>query len=106
MSKITFTDDNFEAEVLKSGKVVLVDFWATWCGPCRVQSPIVEELAKDVGDTYKIGAMEVDANPKMTQAFNILSIPTLMIFKGGNVAWRSSGLTQKDRLLKELKEVG
>lgn len=105
MSHTTFTDSNFEQEVLKSDKPVLVDFWATWCGPCRVQSPIVEELANEVGDRYKIGAIEVDANPKMAQSFNILSIPTLMIFHKGNTVWRSSGLTQKERLLDELKKI-
>lgn len=106
MPHLTFTDSNFEEEVLKSDKPVLVDFWATWCGPCRIQSPIVEELAKEVGDKYKIGAIEVDANPKTTQTFTILSIPTLMIFQNGKTIWRSSGLTQKDRLLEELKKTG
>lgn len=106
MPHLTFNDSSFEQEVLKSDKPVLVDFWATWCGPCRIQSPIVEEIAKEVGATYKVGALEVDANPKMAQSFNILSIPTLMIFKDGKVMWRSSGLTQKDRLLEELKKIG
>lgn len=104
MPHLTFTDQTFEQEVLKSDKPVLVDFWATWCGPCRIQSPIVEELAQEVGDQYKIGAIEVDANPKTTQMFTILSIPTLMIFQKGKMIWRSSGLTQKDRLLEELKK--
>lgn len=106
MAKITFSDDTFEKEVLQSDKPVLVDFWATWCGPCRLQSPIVEELANEMGESYKIGAMEVDANPKMAQAYSILSIPTLVIFKNGQPVWRASGVTQKDKLKEELQKVG
>ncbi|MFH1171473.1 MAG: thioredoxin [bacterium] len=105
MAHITLTDAAFEQEVLKANKPVLVDFWATWCGPCRIQSPIVEELANEVGDRYAIGAIDVDANPATSQKYNILSIPTLMIFQHGKIVWRSSGLTQKDRLLEELNKL-
>lgn len=106
MEKLTFTDANFDTEIIRSDKPVLVDFWATWCGPCRVQGPIVEQLAGEVGDTYKIGALDVDANPITAQKFNILSIPTLLVFKKGVVIWQGIGLTQKDALLENLKKAG
>lgn len=104
MAKLVITDANFETEVLKSDKPVLVDFWATWCGPCRVQGPIVEQLASEVGDKYKVGALDVDANPMTAQKFNILSIPTLLVFKKGVVVWQGIGLTQKDGLLEGLRK--
>lgn len=104
MAKLSITDANFDAEVLRSDKPVLVDFWATWCGPCRVQGPIVEQLAGEVGDQYKVGALDVDANPVTAQKFNIMSIPTLLVFKKGAVVWQGIGLTQKDALLEGLKK--
>jgi thioredoxin 1 len=100
----TFSDATFDADVLKAFKPVLVDFWATWCGPCRIQSPIVEEVAKEIGDRCIVGMVDVDANPKVTQTYSIMSIPTLMIFQNGKVLWRSSGISQKDVLLEELKK--
>lgn len=74
-----FTDENFETETNKG--VVLVDFWATWCGPCRMQAPIIEQLADEMGDKVTIGKLDVDANPKTAQSFGIMSIPTLLIKK-------------------------
>ncbi len=80
-----FTDENFETETNKG--VVLVDFWATWCGPCRMQAPIIEQLADEMGDKVTIGKLDVDANPKTAQSFGIMSIPTLLIKK----RWSSCG---------------
>lgn len=98
MDKI-FTDDSFKKEVLDSAEPVLVDFWAPWCGPCRVQSPIVEALAKELeGQPVKVGKMNVDENPATAGTFGIMSIPTIMIFKGGKPAEVMVGLTAQPAL--------
>ena len=94
MAKI-LTEQNFAAEVLQSEKTVLVDFWATWCGPCRRQAPIVEELAEE---GYAVGKIDVDEQPGIAQQYRIMSIPTLVVFKGGKEAERFVGLTSKDVL--------
>lgn len=94
MAKI-LTEQNFAAEVLQSEKPVLVDFWATWCGPCRRQAPIVEELAEE---GYAVGKIDVDEQPGIAQQYRIMSIPTLVVFKGGKEAERFVGLTSKDVL--------
>lgn len=104
MSKIEVNDENFESEVLKSDTPVLVDFWATWCGPCRIQSPIVEEIANEAGGKFHVAAVEVDIAPKTSQAYNILSIPTLMLFKDGKVAWQQAGLMQKPAILSAIEK--
>lgn len=91
MAKI-ITAQNFEAEVLKAEKPVLVDFWATWCGPCRRQAPVVEELSEE---GFLVGKVDVDAQPGLAQQFQIMSIPTLLIFKGGKEVKRLVGLTSK-----------
>ncbi len=103
MAEITFTDQNFETEVEKSAIPVLVDFWAPWCGPCRIQGPIVEELAKELeGKSVKIGKLNVDENMNVAQKYNIMSIPTLMVFKGGKVEKQLVGVQQKETLKKAL----
>lgn len=102
MSEIIFTDANFQVEVLQSEKPVLVDFFAEWCGPCKMQGPIVEELAREVGDKFKVGKMDVDASPETAQKFGIMSIPTLIIFKDGKVAEQMIGLHGKDDLKAKL----
>ena len=94
MAKI-LTEQNFTAEVLQSEKPVLVDFWATWCGPCKRQAPVVEELA---GEGYAVGKVDVDEQPGLAQQYRIMSIPTLVIFKGGKEAERFVGLTSKEVL--------
>ncbi len=102
MADITITDANFETEVLKSDKPVLVDFWAVWCGPCQVQGPIVEEVAQAMGEKAKIGKLNVDENPMAAQNFGVMSIPTIMIFKNGAVVKQFIGVQSKETLLSEL----
>ena len=85
------TDAGFSQDVLQSDKPVLVDFWAAWCGPCRMIAPVVEDLAGELGDQVKFLKMDIDANPQWPMQLGILSIPTLIIFKGGQPVERSSG---------------
>ena len=84
MSEITITKENFEAEVLRSDKPVLVDFWATWCGPCRMIAPVLSEIARERSDV-KVGKINVDEQPDLANEFRIASIPTLLLFRGGQV---------------------
>jgi len=103
MAEITFTDQNFESEVEKSGIPVLVDFWAPWCGPCRIQGPIVEELAKEMEESsVKIGKLNVDEHPVYAQKYGVMSIPTLLVFKEGKVSQQMIGVQQKETLKKAL----
>lgn len=104
MKPIEVTDANFENEVLKSDKPVLVDFWAEWCGPCRMIAPIVEEIAKEYNGTLKVGKMDVDANPQVSMQFGIRSIPTLLIFKGGRVVDQVIGAVPKRVLTEKLSK--
>ncbi len=105
MIDMNFTDANFQTEVLsEKTKPVLVDFWAVWCHPCKIQGPIIEEVAKEIGDKAKVGKVEVDGSPVISQKFNILSIPTLAIFKGGEMVWQGVGVHQKQAILDELKK--
>lgn len=99
MSVVTLTKDNFEQEVLKSDKPVLVDFWAAWCGPCRMVGPVVEQIAGEHPE-YKVGKIDVDAQPELAGQFSIMSIPTLLVFKDGKVHNKTVGVTSKENLLK------
>ncbi len=92
------TDNNFEDEVMKSDKPVLIDFWAPWCGPCKAIGPIVEELANQFKDSLKVMKLNVDENQKAAANFGVRSIPTLILFKGGKVADTLVGLVPKERL--------
>lgn len=83
MADLVITKDNFDAEVLQSDRPVLVDFWATWCGPCKMTDPIIDELAKEFEGKAKVGKIDVDQEAELAQRFNVLSVPTFMIFKGG-----------------------
>lgn len=99
------TDATFEAEVLKSPIPVLVDFWAPWCGPCKSMIPIVEELTKDYDGKVKVVKMNVDENNETPGKFNVMSIPTFAIFKGGNVVTTFVGAKSKEDMKKELDAV-
>lgn len=101
---VEFTDGNFEQEVLKSDKAVLVDFWAEWCSPCRMIAPAVEAVAKEYSGRAKIGKLNVDQNMSVTGRYNIRGIPTLLIFKGGQIQEQLVGLTSKDAIAKLLEK--
>ena len=98
-----FSDANFEVEVLQSDKVVLVDFWAAWCGPCRMVAPIVEELATELEGKAVVGKLDVDNNPSVSSALGIRNIPTILIFKGGKVVGKQVGVAPKEALLAKLE---
>jgi thioredoxin 1 len=100
---LEITDSNFEEVVLKSGKPVLVDFWAEWCGPCRMVGPIVEELAKEYDGKAVIGKMDVDNNPKIATEYGIMSIPALLFFKDGKVVDKQVGAVPKHVLANKLE---
>jgi thioredoxin 1 len=100
---VKVTGDNFESEVLKSGVPVLVDFWAEWCGPCRMVLPIVEEIAGELAGQAKVCKINVDESPDLASKFDVASIPTLLIFKNGQVVDQMVGALPKVRLLEKLK---
>lgn len=102
---IEFTDGNFAAEVLQADKPVLVDFWAEWCGPCKVIGPTVEEIAGDYQGRVKVGKLNVDHNQQVAMEFGIRSIPTLLIFNSGTVANQIVGAVSKARITELLNEV-
>jgi thioredoxin 1 len=95
---VEITDSNFDQQVLKSNEPVLVDFWAPWCGPCRMIAPLVEELAGENRGSIKVGKVNIDDNPGAAQNYGVSSIPTLMIFKGGKIVNQFVGVQPKNRL--------
>ncbi|MBI1367903.1 MAG: thioredoxin [Planctomycetes bacterium] len=104
-SIVTLTDNTFAAQVNGAGKPVLVDFWATWCGPCKTQAPIVADLADAMHEKVAFGKVDVDKNPRTTQLYGIEAIPTLVILKDGKEVARFVGLTPKEKIQTRLAEV-
>lgn len=102
MKEITITKSNFESEVLNSPIPVLIDFWATWCGPCRMIAPIIEEIANEYEGSVKVGKVNVDDEPELASSFRVISIPTIVLVKDGKVTASAVGYMTKDKLLKEL----
>lgn len=96
------TDETFQSEVLDSDKPVLIDFWADWCGPCRMIAPHVEAIADEYSDTLVVGKVDVDSNPAIPGRYGIVGIPTLMLFKGGEVVARITGALPKDRIVAQI----
>lgn len=105
MADVTLTDQNFDAEVIKSPTPVLVDFWAVWCGPCQMQGPVIEDVAKTMEGKVKVGKVNVDENPQTAGKYGIMSIPTLMVFKNGSVVKQLIGLQNKDTIVAELTKL-
>ncbi len=104
MGATPVTDNEWTAEVLEADKPVLIDFWAEWCGPCRMVGPVVDEIADEKGDQLKVLKLNVDENPFTARQYGIMSIPTLMVFKGGEPAKRIVGAKGKAQLLADLED--
>ena len=105
MADIIFTDANFDQEVIQSKIPVVVDFWAVWCGPCRIVSPVIEELAKEYEGKVKVGKLNVDENQQTAGKYGIMSIPSILIFKNGNPVKTIIGAQGKEKYRKEIGEV-
>lgn len=104
MADLVFTDQNFESEVLKSTQPVVVDFWAPWCGPCRIVDPIVHELASEYGAKVRIGKLNVDENPQTAQSYGVMSIPSVILFKNGQPVKTMVGAQPKENYKKAIDE--
>ena len=105
MNVVTLTDDNFESEVHSSEKPVLVDYWATWCGPCKMVGPIVEEIAIEFSDQLKVGKLDVDSNPQTATNYGIRGIPTLLMFKDGAAVDQIVGAVPKNHIAERLDKI-
>ena len=103
--KLEFTDENFQTDVVGSNIPVLVDFWAPWCGPCRMVDPVVEEIAGEYAGKLKVGKLNTDDNRETAAKYGIMSIPTIMIFKGGEVKARIVGAQPKRAIVEKIDEV-
>ena len=104
MSTLIITKDNFQAEVIESEVPVLLDFWASWCGPCRMVSPLVDQVAEESIGTAKVGKINVDEQPELAAQFGVMSIPTLAVIKNGEVVKKAVGARPKDEILAMLEE--
>jgi thioredoxin 1 len=101
---VVVTDTSFASDVLNSDKLVLVDFWAEWCGPCRMVAPVLEEIAADYPETITIAKLDIDANPETARDFQVMSIPTMILFKGGEPVKQIVGAKPKAALLADLAD--
>ena len=104
MNVLKLTDENFEREILNSEKTCLVDFYADWCGPCKMMSPVIDKIAEELVGLVKVGKVNSDENMELVQKYQIMSIPTIMIIKNGNVEKTFVGVTPKDVIINELKK--
>jgi thioredoxin 1 len=104
MSALHFTDANFRKEVLESSQLTLVDFWAVWCGPCKMIAPHIDELAKEYAGKVKIGKIDVDTNPKVATEYGVMSIPTIIFFKNGKVFNQIVGAASKLDIKRKIEE--
>lgn len=103
MSVLKITGENFENEVLKADKPVIVDFYADWCGPCKMMSPVIDSIAEELGDSVKVGKVNSDEEMELAEQFGIMSIPTIMIFKNGAVSKTFVGVTAKNDIVEATK---
>ena len=102
MSVLNINEKNFEEEVLKSDKPVIIDFYATWCGPCKMMSPIIDEISKECSDKVKVGKIDTDENASLAEEYGIMSIPTVLVFKNGELSKTFVGVTPKEKILEVL----
>ena len=105
MSVLKITEQNFENEVLKSNIPVIVDFYADWCGPCKMMSPIIDSIAEELGDKIKIGKINTDENINLAGQYGVMSIPTILVIKNGKVAKSFIGVTDKETIISELNNI-
>ena len=103
MSVLKITSQNFEEEVIKSNKTVIIDFYADWCGPCKMMSPIIDKIAEELGESIKVGKVNTDENMNLAEIYEIMSIPTIMIFKNGEVIKKFLGVTDKSKIIDAIK---
>ena len=103
MAELTLTKNNFEAEVMQSRLPVLIDFWASWCGPCRMLAPVIEQIAEETAGSVKVGKVNVDEEPELVAAFQVASIPTLVVIRDGKITQTAVGVQPKDRILDMLR---